>query len=377
MKSFRRLAIATSLAVMATAQAANLVPVHDEPSLYQEISRPGNEGAVLVLAPRRYILDRRLELQHDMTLRGQAGDASAVIIDASELTTADFSATGPTGAFASGAIRMGRGRNALEWLTVEKATAGASAITTDLGGGGDSTSIRIFHVVARASPRGLDARNLNAPGRKMSLEVVESRFLDNTDAPGQGIRILNASASGARIDARLRGNVSTGNVAGCIVSNLNSHEAAISVHSDADVFDNNANGCVLLGGLTQATATTLAEDNVLVFQSRGGSFRHNTRGLPAAFPHAGGIVVVGGQSQGPGKVASGNSVHIELHDALWGDNQGWDLQAWGAQAGGAQAAGTENEVTIKLHGGSGQAWTTERQSAPPEAEATNSVRIVR
>jgi hypothetical protein len=86
---------------------------------------PPIAGAVVVLAPGTYTLSAngrmgahpnggRLELQPDMSLFGVAGDRSAVVIDTSGLSAASlnvsFGRTGP--------IRVGRGSNAVEWLTV-------------------------------------------------------------------------------------------------------------------------------------------------------------------------------------------------------------------------------------------------------------------
>ncbi|HTR76594.1 MAG TPA: hypothetical protein VMH39_00725 [Gemmatimonadaceae bacterium] len=374
------LATTLTLAVF-SADAGNgrkIVQVADVATLYTEIARPQNAGALLVLGRGPYPLDPtrpnggRLELQQDMGLQGVSGDAGAVVIDAQMLLPAQFASEG---GFPTGAIRLGRGKNSVEWLTVQNTANGTAAITTDLAGD-SSPDVRVAYVVARAGQRGLDARNLNAPGRKMKLEAVGNQFLDNTAKVGQGLRILNSNSQGARIKAQLSGNLSSGNTTGCIVSNLNSSDADIDVQSAGDSFVGNANGCIVLGGLAQGDGTA-AQDNTISFDATGDSFFDNVRPLPATFAEPGGLLVIGGQSQGADAHASGNMVGIDLHDAQWGTNQGWDMQVWGAQTADAQPAGTDNEVTVRLRGTAAQAWTTVRPSAPVEAAGTNTTSISR
>ena len=372
-----RVILATSLALAALGAVAGkgrtVIPIHDEAGLYAAVARPANAGALLVLDPRTYYLDSRgpLALQADMGLQGVSGDAGAAIIDASGLPAASF--VSETGA-PTGAIRVGRGSNSVEWLTVQNTGNGASAINTDLTGD-DSPRVRVAYVVARAGQRGLDARNLNAPNRRLNLEVVGNQFVDNTAKMGQGLRLVNSGSPGARIQARLSNNVLSGNVAGALVSNLGSSDAGIDVQSENDRFDGNANGCIILGGL--AAAGSVAQDNAVSFDARGDSFRGNGRPLPATFPQAGGLLVIAGQVQGANARSAGNTVRVDLHDAEWGDNQGWDLQVWGAQSPGPDIAGTENEATVRLHADAARAWTTERPSDPPEPAGTNTASIAR
>ncbi len=87
-----------------------------------------------ILAPGVYALSPnginagRLELQRDMELQGSPGHPEDVVIDAGALPAASFG----TGVIAPGAVRMGRGSNAIEWVTVQGAVNGPSAISTDL-----------------------------------------------------------------------------------------------------------------------------------------------------------------------------------------------------------------------------------------------------
>ena len=106
--------------------------------LYAAVNDPGNAGSEVVLAAGTYVLNAsypnggRLELQTDMTLRGQPGNSDAVFIDQSSLPTASLvlAVGGRTGG-----IRMGKGTNSLEWLSLKGANVSAnpfSVINTDL-----------------------------------------------------------------------------------------------------------------------------------------------------------------------------------------------------------------------------------------------------
>lgn len=105
------------------ATGAQIVPVANIEELYAAVNNPAYAGATIDLAPGIYPLSAldatgiprqnggRLELQLDMSLKGVEGDRSAVIISAVNLPASSFpQSNGP-----NAAVRMGRGRNALEW----------------------------------------------------------------------------------------------------------------------------------------------------------------------------------------------------------------------------------------------------------------------
>ena len=94
--------------------------------LYAAVNDPANAGAAILLSPGNYLLSStngagsarpnggRLEFQRDMSLYGVTGDRGAVVIDASALPASAFNVSfGRTGP-----IRIGRGNNAVEWLTI-------------------------------------------------------------------------------------------------------------------------------------------------------------------------------------------------------------------------------------------------------------------
>ena len=377
---FPAIIAALCLSSPASTFARTMIQVVDVPGLYAAVNDPANAGALIALAPGVYALDPahpnagRLELQVDMALQGAPGNPERTVIDASALPAGSYSIP----PISTGAIRVGRGSNAVEWLTVQGARNGASAITTDLVAPGP-TRVRIAHVLARDNVRGLDVRNIGpaSAGRVLEVDIVDNVFTGHVTGAGQGLRLINSDASGASILAALSGNRSYGNVAGCIAANINTVGARIAIQSFDDRFDGNGNGCVFLAGLSQPTAATLALGNTLTVEAHAGSFRDNNGSLPPAAPFPGGILAVGGQSAGAPNRASGNILDIELWGVTMGNNQGWDINAYGALTAAAQPAGIGNAVTIALHGVSKQATESPTASAPPEPAGTNTVDILR
>ena len=155
-------------------------------SLYAVVNNPIYAGRDVRLTPNVYVLDPsrpfggRLQLQQDMTLRGKAGYAASVIIDASQLQPAQFM----DGTMVTGAIRVGRGRNTIESLTIRNAVFGSAGIETDLVGTGP-TQIRIAHVIATGNVRGIQVRNVGAAmanSRSAALRILALRSV----IPGSG-----------------------------------------------------------------------------------------------------------------------------------------------------------------------------------------------
>lgn len=362
------------------AGARPIVNVGDMASLYAAVNAIANQGARVVLAPGLYLLDPsypnagRLELQPDMALQGAPGNPSRVVIDASALPASSYAVPPIT----TGAIRTGRGSNAIEWLTVRGATAGASAIATDLIAT-KYAQVRIAHVLARDSTRGVDVRNIGAAsaGRMLEVDLADNEFADHVLGAGQGLRFLNIDAPGATIAATLRRNHSHRNIAGCIAANIDTVGARIAIRSWADRFEGNGNGCVLLGGQGRAGPATPATGNLLTMEAHASSFQDNTGPLPAAFPIPGGILAVGGQSIGAGHRAFGNAVEIELWGVRMGNNDGPDINAFGALTSASAPAGTDNAALISLHGMPKVEAIAQTPSLPPEPAGTNTVEIIR
>src|SRR5690349_7005801 len=141
--------------------ASSTINVANVDQLYAAVNNSANAGASIVLAPGSYVLTLtdgsgaprpnkgRLELQQDMSLYGMTGNRNAVSIDATHLPDSAFNVSfGRTAP-----VRIGRGTNAIEWLTVLGNVQAAASIATELTGT-PSTRVRVAHVTAAGSSRG-------------------------------------------------------------------------------------------------------------------------------------------------------------------------------------------------------------------------------
>src|SRR2546428_3169459 len=136
-----------------------------------------------------------------MSLFGSAGHPEDVVIDsANPATGPSFPIPGGN----AGTIRIGRGHDIVEWLSVVGGANAAGGVQTDLVGAA-AVSLRVAHIVSSLSVRGIDVRNLGtaAAGRTITIDLEDNEVFDNTASNGQGIRFVNTSADGASIVARL------------------------------------------------------------------------------------------------------------------------------------------------------------------------------
>jgi hypothetical protein len=364
------------------------VPVYvsNVEQLYAAVNNPANAGAALVLSPGHYVLSTttggaarpnggRLEFQRDMSLYGVTGDRGAVVIDASALPssafTVSFGRTAP--------VRIGRGSNTIEWLTIIGNPAAAASIATELTGTA-TTKIRVAHVFTNESSRGVDIRNVGAAmiGRGIVAEVIDDEFAGPTQVVGmsEGIRIVNfVGADNARIAATLEGNRVYGFQLGCIMTNNRSSNATVNVRSSGDRFVGNALGCLIAGGLNQGT-TGVANSNVTTVEAHGSQFVDNTAQIPGIEP--GGVRVVGGLSTSIANTANNNAVNVALWGSKVSGNRVVDFEAFGAWKSSAPGiAGTNNHATITLRGVSKQIEVVTASSIPAELAATNTVTVIR
>ena len=375
-----------------TSTAASTGPavyVTDVEQLYAAVDNPANMGAAVVLAPGIYQLsptdpagkDRthlgRLELQKDMSLYGVAGDRGAVVIDAAALLQRSFSQ--PFGR--TGVIRTGRGSSAVEWLTIYGNPLAAAAIETDLVGTLEH-HIRIAHVLAGDSARGVDIRNIGATmaGRRIDAEIVDSEFFRGVE----GIRVINlAGAHESDISVVMSGNRSYANFLGCIVENNRSSFAKIYVRSSGDRFEDNMLGCQIGGGLVLPLVGT-ANSNEVVFEAHGTQFVDNRRteffnATGPDFTHWGGLLVEGGSAISGAGNTNSNNVTVRLWGCKAAGNLNVDFQAFGAHAGPTVSgiAGIDNHVRIELHGVSKRIGVVSADSSPENPSGGNSVTVVR
>ena len=366
--------------------AAASVHVSNVEELYDAVNDASNEGAAIFLSPGTYLLSAtdpggvarpnggRLELQADMSLYGVTDDRSAAVIDASALPASAFNV--PFGRTAP--VRIGRGTNTVEWLTIAGNVAAAAGIATELTGT-PATRIRIAHVIAGGSSRGVDIRNVGGTmvGRRIDAEVIDSEFVGPPQVVGltEGIRVANfVGAHNGVIVARLSGNRASGFQLGCIVANNRSNNASINVRSSGDRFFGNTLGCEVAGGLSQTTG--VATSNITTFESHGSHFKDNTAQIPGI--HPGGLRVSAGVSTTAANTTSNNIVRVELWGSKVSENDVVDLEAFGAwKESPPGIAGTNNHATVKLHGVSRRIDVTAVASYPADPGGTNTVTVIR
>jgi hypothetical protein len=377
--------VAACLVVAVPLSAGTVIQVSNVEQLYDAINDPANAGATIVLAPGLYVLTKvkpgdgmrpnggRLELQADMSMTGVTGHSEDVVIDSSDPVNGPSFGLGALGN--AGTIRIGRGRNTVEWLTVVGGSASAGGVQTDLLGA--PAVLRVAHVVSRGSVRGIDVRNLGpaGAGRTIVIDLDGNEVFENTASNGQGIRFVNSAADDASIVATLHDNRSHDNNQGFLVSNERSARASITIDSHADRFENNLIGGVIYGGLTNGAGT--ATGNMVTFTMHAGSIAGSHGSVPPQNITAG-LSVIGGVFTPPGGTAnsaSSNAVQVSIWGTTFDDNAALDIEAWGAKSLTTDTAGTGNIVTIDLHGVAAQARSLAHDSVPNEAADTNRATI--
>ena len=379
--------------------------------LYAEVNDAENAGAAIVLSPGVYTLSAidasgvlrpnggRLDLQTDMSLRGLVGDSSAVVIDPFPLPDSSFRDSKIPGR--TGVFRVGRGSNAIEWLTIGGSASNqgnrfaAAAIETDLVEAGEDgprpTSIRIGHVIAGGIARGVDIRNITATmaGRRLQAEIADNQFFWGVE----GIRVINfQGAHRGNITVTMSGNRSYANRLGCIIENNRSDFAIVSVVSSGDRFDDNGLGCQLGGGLVAGPGQ--ANFNTTKFEGYGSEFTNNTRNefnpnvTGPEFRDRGGLIVAAGDVALAGQAysASGNTLLVRFTDVIVAGNHPYDdFNAFGASCTTSSCltplvplpAGTDNHTLIHLRGVSNAIAINAVDSEPPDPTGTNTVTVVR
>jgi hypothetical protein len=361
-------------------KASVTVPVSDVNALYDAVNNSANAGAWIVLAPGTYVLSAtsggsprpnagRLELQPGMSLSGIVGDRSAVVIDMSQLPNASFTASfGKTGG-----IRIGRGAQTVEWLTLAGNVNSAAAIESDLADT-EPAQVTVAHIITYGSIRGMDIRNLGAAmsGRRVTARIDDNEMYGNNE----GIRLLNLNgAVGAQIDVTMTGNRIHDNTNGCIIEHNRASNGAIRVRSSGNRYEHNALGCLIGGGLVAAPGA--ANSNATIFEAHGDAFVNNTLDVPSI--DYGGVLVVGAETPGVANSSSNNVVTVSFWGTKVSGNQNVDFQAYGARSVAIPAgiSGTGNQVSIELNGVSKQIEVDAVSSLPVEAAATNTVTVVR
>jgi hypothetical protein len=210
--------------------------------LYAAVNGADNAGTEIILAAGTYVLSAsypnggRLELQSDMSLSGQPGNADAVLIDQSHLPAASLvlAIGGRTGG-----IRMGKGTNSLEWLSLKGANVSTnpfSVINTDLPS--LETWIKISHVKidVNGCVIGINLRNRLAEhtGRKIYATLEDNEVFGAVNFNGLGIAAQIANgASESLIKVTMRKNYIHGNKIGLLT--FSSAQTATVINSRIEI----------------------------------------------------------------------------------------------------------------------------------------------
>jgi hypothetical protein len=377
-----RLPIATSNPPIATevVDAKPQFTVRTVGELYAKVNNPAFAGATLVLEAGTYVLSEqfpnlgRLELQENMSIRGEIGNRSAVTIDTSQLPPEShlLDPDNPTSLRISSII-VGHGRNTVEWLTIEGNAIAAGGIGTDHPGT-LPTTIKIAHVKSsdksgQLNSRGVDIRNLGTmKGRRIDVEIEDCEF----SGERQGVRFVNLDgADDAQIFAVMKNVRSHDNKTGCIIANNRSSRASIEVHSADNTFNKNGVGWHVLGSLVQSGK---GDGSSVRAEAVRTQFINNDAVKDI---EQGGIFVVGADTPGLPGAASNNSVSIRLSECMISNNKSTQFTAIGARnARGLTAAdvsGVNNSVDIELN--STLVDVKVVQSIPENPAANNQVTV--
>jgi hypothetical protein len=377
---------AAALAAITPSSARSVIQVYNVEELYAAVNDAANDGAMVVLSAGQYALTRldphgaarpnggRLELRTDMSIFGVTGHPEDVVIDSSDAVNGpSFALGGNLGN--GGTIRIGRGKNTVEWLTVVGGSSSAAGVQTDLVGA--PAVLRVAHVVARGSVRGIDVRNLGPAGatRTILIDLEDNEVFENTAMNGQGFRFVNLNADGASIAATLYNNRSHDNDQGFLASNLGSNHASITIDAHDDRFEHNVIGGVLFGGLT--TTARAASGNTVTLTMHAGTIAGSHGSSPPQNLTAG-LNVIGGAFSPPAGApnsASSNEVRVSIWGTTFDGNAALDIEAWGAKSLTADLGGTGNVVTVDLHGVSARAGWLAHDSVPDESTGTNRATI--
>jgi hypothetical protein len=325
--------------------------------LYNAVNDPANAGAKVVIAPGTYVLMHtfpnggRLELQQGMSLIGQTSDPSSVVIDAVDLQS---TTTGP--------IRMGRGSNAVEWLTIQNGV-GTGLMETDLPPTSEPTHIRVAHVILQTgAARGIDFRIMGSAFNGKTIDgVFESNVIRNINrGSSEGMRAYLLQAVSATMNVTLRNNSFAGNQIGLLAANNSSSTSTITIDSAGDQFRDNRAGCWLIGGIGSTSA-----GNVLVFTARDDQFDENNRAQTTPqYKTGGGIVAMGAALQG-----HDNRTRLEVLDSHFSGNTIADISVYGYYDPLAGAPGIHNVLELRPSA----ITPTITPSDPPDPSNTNTV----
>jgi len=383
-----------------TEKQSKKVYVSNVEELYAAINDPANAGTTLVLAPGTYSLSAaypnggRLDLQLDMSLTGQPGNAAKVIIDATNLPASSFTIPPTPGLPAplpTGVVRMGNGKNSLEWLTLQNDPLHVirSFVQTDIAAT-PIAEIGIAHIIIKGGGCniGISVGNFGAiaNGRMVKAEIEDNEIMNNINPSptgnGTGIQIVNhRGTNDGSVITTLSRNYIHDNKAGMIISNISSQHCAIEIKCYDNRVEDNGVGLALRAGFNESTSSI---GNTLKFHAYATTVKNNTGSPAPPFSNpACGIFAAGGGSMLlfglPGTV-NNNKLDISFYGCAIEGNAGVaQILAYGAHSTYPlpTPAGTANTTNIYLHGISANATVSALASLPAEPAATNTVNVYR
>jgi hypothetical protein len=309
-----------------------------------------------------------------MVISGVPDDRAAAVIDATGFTRASF--VMPFGR--TGIVRTGHGSNAVEWLTILGHPDAAAAIETDMSSTAEAR-VRVAHVVAGNSARGVDVRNVGAAmiGRRLRAEIVDNDFFRGET----GIRVSNfVGAHLGDIEVTMSGNRSFENSLGCLIANNRSNRATIAVTSRGDSFEDNQLGCWIVGGISSSDSASFNTTRVDCYGTRFINNRRTTlfNNTGPVFTDSGGVVAVAGERSGLSAITSSNTLAMRMWGCEVSGNQHADFEAYGARSTvSGELRWIDNHTIIELYGTSKRVDVLGGDSSPFDLFRRNTLTIIR
>jgi len=381
----RFIAVEESTSANTDAQKAKKkIHVSNLEELYSAVNDPENTGTEVVLAPGTYVLNAnypnggRLELQMDMTLRGQPGNSETVLIDESALPISSYRLS-PTITVAP--IRIGRGMNSIEWLSVKGGPLAVNPLATiesDLIGTKTNVTISHVYVDCNGSRTGILFRNRleEHENRLIDAHLENSEIFGATSGVAAGVAMQNR-ISGSKIKLNMKENY----IHGCKIGvfNLNGglgnsiDNCSLDFTSTADRIENNGCGLDLSAG--SGTAIAYSNNGRVTVKMYGTVIKNN--GVAQLIPTNGALLSGIYAASAYGAIASNNVLDIGLWGCQVSDNNAPDIYAYGAYSPTAVIAGINNRLDLYLHGLSANASVDAHASIPAEPAGTNVVNVYR
>jgi hypothetical protein len=352
--------------------------------LYAAVNNSDNAGAEVILSPGVYVLNAsypnggRLELQTEMSLKGQPGQIDAVLIDQSALPINSYRLS-PTITVAP--IRIGKGANSIEWLSVKGGPVAVnplSVIESDLIGTETNVTISHVSVDCNGSRTGVLFRNRleEHANRIINATLEHSEIFGATSGVAAGVAMQNR-ISGSQIKLDMKENYVHGckigvfNLNGGLGNSIDNCSLDFTSHSDRI----EGNGCGLDLSAGSGTTTAYSNNGHVTVKMYGTVIKNN--GVAQLVPTNGALLSGIYAAGAYGAVASNNLLNIGLWGCDISNNNAPDIYAYGAFSPTAIVAGINNRFDLYLYGISANATVESAASVPAEPAGTNVVNVYR